>query len=113
MKFQSENRHHPRLASLNLVDYIHLDESGYPEYEDVGRTIDLSEGGILLECNRIFAIGSLFELQIAVHDTLIKAKGKVAHTEVVPGTDKFDIGLVFVNLSAPDSEQIHRFLAAE
>jgi len=40
---------HKRLETLNLVSLSHRDPDGRVDLEIVGRTLDLSEGGILLE----------------------------------------------------------------
>ena len=38
-----------RLETLNLVSFTHKDPDGRTDLESVGRTIDLSEGGIRFE----------------------------------------------------------------
>ncbi len=108
-----KDRQHPRISSLNLVSYTHYDEQGKPDFEDLGRTKDLSEGGILLECNRSFSVGTELEVHVAIHDELITARGKITRVDPVPNSNKCDIGVRFVTISKEDESRIDRFLTEE
>lgn len=108
-----KDRRHPRIASLNLVSYTHFDENGNPDYEDLGRTKDLSTGGILLECNRSFTIGTELEVQVAIHDELVTGKGEITRVDPVPNSNKCDIGVKFVQISDKDRQSINKFLSDE
>ncbi len=113
MEGNYKDRRHPRIASLNLVNYTHCDENGTPDYEDLGRTKDLSEGGILLECNRSFPIDTEMEVQVAIHDELVTGKGVITRVDPVPNSNKCDIGIKFVKISDKDRRLISKFLVDE
>ncbi|MBW1910722.1 MAG: PilZ domain-containing protein [Deltaproteobacteria bacterium] len=44
-----ERRKHPRFESFNLLSYVCLDENNHALDQGMGRTLNVSEGGILLE----------------------------------------------------------------
>ena len=44
-----DNRKHPRFDSGNLLSYVCLDNQNKIVQQGMGKTIDVSEGGILLE----------------------------------------------------------------
>ena len=107
------DRKHRRISSLNLVNITHFGDKNSPDYEDLGRTKDLSEGGILLECNQAFPIGSKVEVQIAIHDELITARGDIMRIEPVPNSRKCDVGIKFTDITENHRNMIHRYLTEE
>ncbi|OQY28102.1 MAG: hypothetical protein B6244_08340 [Candidatus Cloacimonetes bacterium 4572_55] len=108
-----QDRQHPRIASLNLVCFTRYDEKGFPVYENIGRTKDLSAGGILLECNQNFPICAQLEIVVAAHEQLVTAMGEVKRVEAIPGSKKFDVGIKFIKISERNRESINKFLERE
>jgi len=54
----SERRRYIRPESLNLLDYIVVDEQGVQSEYSMGRTLNISIGGILMETHIKAAGGS-------------------------------------------------------
>jgi hypothetical protein len=98
----SENkRKHRRIASLNL-SYICLDENNNIVKQGMGRTLNISESGILLETH--FPIKSEYRvlLTIALREDLLEIKGKPIHVRSKE-TGKFEVGIEFLE---PDQDSV-------
>lgn len=72
-----EKRHHQRIDSLNLIAYTCLDETGEVAMQGMGRTLNVSEGGILLETYAEIDSRSDILLNIGLEDDLVEIKGTV------------------------------------
>jgi len=96
-----DKRKHPRIPSLNL-SYICLDENGNIVKQGMGRTLNISKSGILLETH--FPIESVYLvlLTIALAEDLLEIKGKAIHARSNE-TDKFEVGIEFLE---PDQDSI-------
>ncbi len=98
----SENkRKHPRILSLNL-SYICLDENNNIVKQGMGRTLNISESGILLETH--FPIESVYLvlLTIALEEDLLEIKGKPIHVRSKE-TGEFQVGIEFLE---PEQDSI-------
>jgi hypothetical protein len=96
-----DKRKHRRIASLNL-SYILLDEAGKPVKQGMGRTLNLSESGILLETRFPVAAEHTVVLSIGLEDRLVDVTGRPVH---VRSTDNglYEIGIEF---TAPDDRAL-------
>jgi hypothetical protein len=92
-----EKRRHVRIDSFNL-SYICVDEKGEVVNQGMGRTLNVSESGILLETYFLIESGQLLELTIALDDKLIDIKGKVVHHRRGKGRS-FEAGIEFADLT--------------
>ena len=70
----TEYRQKPRVDSLNTVAYCCLDDAGRVTQQGMGRTLNLSEGGILIHVYR--DIGDCRELlvHIGLNDRVIETR---------------------------------------
>ena len=107
----NNQRYHPRFEAVNLVEFVHFDKDFRKDIEDIGRTLDISEGGILLECTQQLPKNTQVELNLAISEEIITVRGEVVHTAPSPYADKFDIGIKFTLISKPEKEIINKFLA--
>ena len=96
-----DKRKHPRIPSLNL-SYVCLDENGNIIKEGMGRTLNISETGILLETQFPIELEYLVIMTIALQEDLLEIKGKPIHTGSNE-TGKFEIGIEFLE---PDQDSI-------
>ena len=94
-------RKHQRIQSLNL-SYICLDENNNIVKQGMGRTLNLSESGILLETHFPIELEYLVLLTIALKEDLLEIKGKPIHARSTE-TGKFEIGIEFLE---PNQESI-------
>ncbi len=94
---QDDKRLHPRIDALNLIAYDCMDENGQVVMHGMGRTLNISEGGILLETH--VQIEQQYDalLSIGLENDLIDIKGKVIASK--PGkVGKFESGIKFLEI---------------
>ena len=103
-----EKRKHRRIASLNL-SYICLDDAGKPVKQGMGRTLNLSESGILLETRFPISAEYTVVLSIGLEDELVDIKGRAVH---VRSTDQgvYEIGIEFIDADEPMLRTIRHFV---
>jgi hypothetical protein len=99
-----------RLETLNLVSFIHRDADDRVDLQSVGRTLDLSEGGILLETPQPVPAGNnVVDITLGIREHVIHTLGEIVHQRVLENGN-FGIGIAFSNLSSEDSLAIKNFL---
>lgn len=99
-----------RFETLNLVSLIHRDAEGRVDLEAVGRTLDLSEGGILLEIPDPVPRGNNeVWLTLGIRDHVFEATGQIVHQRQLENGN-LAIGISFKDLPAQWSQVIARFL---
>ena len=102
-------RKHERIESLNL-SYICLDEDKNIVKQGMGRTLNLSESGMLLETH--FPIEPKHELQltISLEEDLLDIQGKPVHIRSVEG-GKYQVGIKFMDLDQKSIELLKNFIS--
>ena len=76
-----EKRASPRIRSLLLASYVPRKGEQQEYIISIGRTLDVSEGGAKIETHRQLDKGLQLELEIAVEDQIISAKGEVLYSQ--------------------------------
>ena len=105
----SENkRKHERIQSLNL-SYICIDEDENIVKQGMGRTLNLSETGILLETHFPIEPNHMVQLTISLEEDLLDIKGKPVHVRP-RDQGKYEIGIQFVELDQSASQIIKKFV---
>lgn len=90
----ANKRKHHRVRSLNLLSYVCVDENQDVVRQGMGRTLDVSEGGILLETHAPIDLLHTISLTIGLEDDLTDITGKVVYCRAgEPG--KFESGIEF------------------
>lgn len=74
-----EKRKHPRVKTENLVSYVYIDDRGNEIEEGIGRTINVSLGGILIETNKPIGTQDILLMTIGIDDEIMNMKGKVVY----------------------------------
>ncbi len=91
-----EKRQYKRFESLNL-SYVCVDENDVLVNEGMGRTLNISQSGILLETHFKMEFNHYVILSMALGDELVDVRGKVVHCGV--GKDNaYQTGVQFVNI---------------
>jgi hypothetical protein len=103
-----ERRRSGRYETLNLLDNIVLGKKGEPVGRAMGRTLNISEVGLLFESHVAYEPEQTLVITIALEDDLVEIKGQVRHLE--PSGDKFRLGIEFIEIDAEDREILKRFL---
>ncbi|MFC1862765.1 PilZ domain-containing protein [Thermodesulfobacteriota bacterium] len=103
-----DKRAEHRIGSHNLLSYECLDEDGKVISQGMGRTLDVSEKGILLETHVPLDPLYMISLTISLEDLLFDIKGKVSHTE---GQEKgkYESGIQFVGMDEAKTKILRQF----
>jgi hypothetical protein len=96
-----EKRASRRIRSLNLTSYTPKKGNEQEYIVSIGRTLDVAEGGVKVETHRRLADGTGLEMDIAVEDKIITARGEVVHTEELKN-GLFGTGIRFTSISDED-----------
>ncbi|MBW1799818.1 MAG: PilZ domain-containing protein [Deltaproteobacteria bacterium] len=90
---RSEIRH----SSFNLLYFVCYDQNDNQITQGMGRTLNVSEGGILLETYVPIDKDMTVFLTIALEDDLMDFKGKAAHIKKCEG-GKYEFGMEFIEM---------------
>ena len=104
-----ELRGSKRKDSLNLLDYIVLDESGEELNRAMARTLNVSEKGILLETHVPFDIGQELAITIGLENDLVEVRGEILRCEK-GGGDGYNSGVEFLEISPDEMVTLRKFL---
>ncbi len=107
MKTENQRKHR-RIKSLNL-SYICLDENNNIVKQGMGRTLNLSESGILLETHFPIELEYLVLLTIALKEDLLEIKGKPIHARSIE-TGEFEVGIEFLEPNQDSIRLLENFI---
>ncbi len=103
-----DKRKHHRIDSLNL-SYISVDENDNIIKQGMGRTLNISESGILLETNFLIDSHHVLFLSVGLEDELVDIKGKVVYCRA--GEDKkFETGIEFLEIDDASLQILKKFI---
>ena len=105
----SENkRKHERIHSLNL-SYVCLDEERNIVKQGMGRTLNLSESGLLLETHFPIESRHIVLMTIGLEEELLDISGKPIHIKAnKDGT--YEIGIEFFDVTEDKTLVLKRFI---
>ncbi len=89
-----DKRNHQRVRSLNLLSYVCVDENQDVVKQGMGRTLDISEGGILLETHVPINLKHTISLTIGLEDDMTDITGKAVYCREGE-LGKFESGIEF------------------
>ncbi len=105
----SENkRKHERIQSLNL-SYICLDEDNNIVKQGMGRTLNISESGILLETHFPIESTHTIRLTISLKEDLLDIKGKPVRVQSIDG-GKYHIGIQFDEMDENAAKMLQAYI---
>jgi c-di-GMP-binding flagellar brake protein YcgR len=100
-----EKRTSRRIRSLNLTSYTPKKADRQEYIVSIGRTLDVSDGGVKVETHRQLADGTELEMDIAIEEKIITAKGEVVHSEELKN-GLFGTGIRFTSISEEDRKSL-------
>jgi len=104
----NEKRKHPRVDALNL-SYICLDEDQHVIKQGMGRTLNVSEAGILLETHFPIEAKHTVILSVGFKERLVDIKGRPAHIRS-KGAGVYEIGVEFTDLDETARHALKEYL---
>jgi hypothetical protein len=105
-----EQRASPRVESPNLLTYVCLDQEGNRIGQGMGRTLNVSEGGILLETHVPIDPQFIVLLDIALEDDLMQFRGKIAHIRKRED-GKIESGVAFMGMDEEKTQFLRQYVA--
>ncbi len=108
----ADERHHPRVKNLSLVQVDRHDEKGIQADLATGRTLDISSGGIRLELYHHLPLRTVVALTLALEDELIDVRGKIVYLEEIDD-ERCAMGIQFTDMSSEDRERLDRHVEKE
>ena len=108
---REERRKHPRIDALNLLSYLVIDQKGQVVTQGVGRTLNVSEGGVLLETHIPLNPDHKVSLFVALENDLIDVSGTIVYCKVSEEA-KYHTGIAFENPDEASRKILERFIRA-
>jgi c-di-GMP-binding flagellar brake protein YcgR len=107
-----ERRRWARIRAEHLVSYARLDENGEPHDRGMARTLDLSEGGMVLEMTRPADVGEDLQIRMVTGDQILTATATVVYSNPLQ-TDRWRVGVQFTKVPDKDlatiAQEVARF----
>lgn len=97
----NEHRQHARIKKLLFSEMSVFEESGLAEMPSLGRTLNLSEGGILMEIPKGIPFQLKVKVNLGIGDDVIALDGEIVNLRKKDDGD-FEVGIAFSN---PTQEQ--------
>ena len=111
MKNKEQKRKHDRIDSLHLLNYICFDENNEEVNQGMGRTLNVSQGGILLETHIPVNKNHIISLSIGIEEDLVDIQGKVIYNRQGE-SGKTETGIEFVNIDDASLHVLKRYIIA-
>ncbi len=108
----TNKRKYPRIRSLNLLSYVCVDGNKNIVQQGMGRTLNVSEGGILLETHVPIDSQYTIFLTIGLEDDLMtNINGKVVYSKAGEA-GRFESGIEFGEGSAATLGILRKYIKA-
>ncbi len=112
MSTRKERRRWARIQAEHLVSYAHFDERGEPDVKGMARTLDLSEGGMLLEMTHPVDVGEHLKIKMVTGDQILEAAATVVYSNPLDD-DRWRVGVRFTEVPDEDlaaiAQEVARF----
>jgi hypothetical protein len=107
---KTERRHFIRPESLNLLDYLVVDDQGRQGDYSMGRTLNVSKGGILMETHIPLPQGQQVMITLGLKDELIDIMGRIVYSTYNAG--RHQNGIEFFHVTESDQKILNRYVKA-
>ena len=106
-----DKRYHSRINSLNLLSYVCIDKTNQIVAQGIGRTLNVSEGGILLETHIQIDSRCKMSLTIGFEDEVADIEGKIVHSKPHE-SGMHEAGIHFLELDENSSRVLKKYIKA-
>jgi hypothetical protein len=110
-----KRRKFERSKTLNLVDYIILGEDGRHLSRGMGRTRNVSEGGLLLETHRLLEDGQIVLITLGLKEDMVQLRGRIMHQEPPASFSeetRYCAGVKFTAVNKKGVEALKKYIQA-
>jgi hypothetical protein len=104
-----EHRAYPRIDSINLVSYSQYDPDRVLMHMGMGSTLDLSEGGMKLECAESLPVPTDLEIGFTMGGEIVRVQARVVYAEEKE-EGRCIAGIRFLDISDEDLAKLHMYL---
>ena len=104
-----EKRKYPRVTTNNVVSYVCLDADDRPTHEGLGMTMNISQGGTLLETSRPIEAEYVLLMSIDPEKNMLQTKGRVAHSKS-DGPSKYLTGILLLGSHEEITKIVKNFI---
>ena len=106
----SERRKNDRLESLHLLDFVVVDEYGQHGDYTMGRTLNVSRGGILMETHLEMKEGQEVVITMELQDALLNVMGKIVYASFF--NPHYRYGIEFFEVPEADQRLLDGYVDA-
>ncbi len=103
-----ERRRYIRPEALNLLDYLVVDQQGRQGEYAMGRTLNVSQGGILMETHIPLPVGQQVMITLGLEDQLIDVMGRIIYDTYDAG--RHQNGIEFFHVADDDRKILNRYV---
>lgn len=107
----SEKRKHSRVDSIFLLSYVHLDEDENQIMQGMGRTINVSESGIMLETHVAFEKNATMDVVLGLEEEMVTIRGKVVFS-MSTDSGRYQSGIQFLDIDYASLQILRRYIQA-
>lgn len=104
-----ERRRHIRIDSINLLNYSCFDGEDHMMEQGMGRTLNVSVSGILLETTSKLDLNGVVYVTIAFDEDLFSVKGTVVRQKET-GENIYEMGIEFTDLDEGQQEYLLEYV---
>lgn len=107
----NEKRKHSRVDSIYLLNYVNLDENDAELKQGMGRTINVSESGIMLETHELFNENDTVDVVVGLQEDMVTIRGKVIFSRATE-TGRYQSGIQFLSIEDASLTTLNRYIEA-
>ena len=107
----SDKRRHIRVESTNLLNFVGMSEDGEQCKQGMGRTLNVSESGILLETYKPIDSKTRISITIGIEEELVDIEGEVVFLKE-SGKDIYAAGIQFSQINDKERMILLKFIQA-
>ena len=107
----SDKRRHIRVESTNLLNFVCMGEDGEPCLQGMGRTLNVSESGILLETYKPIDSQTRISITIGIEEELVDIEGEVVFLKE-SAKDIYEAGIQFSQINDKERMILLKFIEA-
>jgi hypothetical protein len=108
----NEKRKYSRVDTIYLLNFVHIDKKNNDKVtQGMGRTINVSESGIMLETHIPFGENDTVDVVVGLKEDIVTIRGKVIFNRPTE-TGKFQSGIEFLAIDDDSLKTLQRYIEA-
>ncbi len=106
-----EKRKHSRINSKHLLNYLYFEGNGDNATQGMGRTLNVSESGILLETHTLLEVENTVSLTIGIEEDVVDIKGRIIYNKKNQ-RGMFEAGIEFFDMQNETRNILKQYIEA-